>query len=97
MNDVLSIGHSSQVARVRRKRLVRTFLGVVGFEPRIPSLEHTCLPTRVQSNAANVDGYRCINSILLNVLTKGQGGAILPVEDTNLEELGKIGDGTNKE
>ena len=26
-------------------------LGVVGFEPRTPSLEHICLPTRVQSNA----------------------------------------------
>ena len=26
-------------------------VGVVGFEPRTPSLEHTCLPTRVQSNA----------------------------------------------
>ena len=26
-------------------------LGVVGFEPRTPSLEHTSLPTRVQSNA----------------------------------------------
>ena len=25
--------------------------GVVGFEPRTPSLEYTCLPTRVQSNA----------------------------------------------
>ena len=26
-------------------------LGVVGFEFRTPSLEHACLPTRVQSNA----------------------------------------------
>ena len=37
-----------------RKRATKTFgknLGVVGFEPRTPSLEHRCLPTRVQSNA----------------------------------------------
>ena len=31
--------------------MLGTNLGVVGFEPRTPSLEHTCLPTRVQSNA----------------------------------------------
>ena len=37
-----------------RQRAAKAFgknLGVVGFEPRPPSLEHTCLPTRVQSNA----------------------------------------------
>ena len=38
-----------------RRRATKTFgkkfLGVVGFEPRTPSLEHMCLPTRVQSNA----------------------------------------------
>ena len=28
-----------------------------------------------------------MNSVLVNVLTKGQGGAILPMEDTNLHEL----------
>ena len=38
---------------------------------------------------SNADGYRCINSVLVNVLTKGQGGAILPMEDTNLQELKK--------
>ena len=50
MNDVPSMGHSSKVAGVRRKRLEKV-LGVVGIEPRTPSLEHMCLPTRVQSNA----------------------------------------------
>ena len=30
---------------------VGTCLGVLGFEPRTPSLEHMCLPTRVQSTA----------------------------------------------
>ena len=30
---------------------------------------------------SNANGYRCINSILVNVLTKGQGGAILPMWD----------------
>ena len=30
---------------------------------------------------------RCINSVLVYVLTKGQGGAILPMEDTNPQEL----------
>ena len=33
---------------------------------------------------SNADGDRCINSLLVNVLTKGQGGAILPMEGTNL-------------
>ena len=50
MNDVPSMGHSSKVASVRRKRLLN-ILGVVGFEPRTLSLKHTLLPTRVQSNA----------------------------------------------
>ena len=39
---------------------------------------------------SDADGDRCINSVLVNVLTKGQGGAILPMEDTNLQELKKI-------
>ena len=38
---------------------------------------------------SNADGYRCTNSVLVNVLTKGQGRAILPMEDTNLRELKK--------
>ena len=46
---------------------------------------------------SNADGYRCIDSILVSVLTKGQGGAILPMEDTNLQELKKIENGTNRE
>ena len=46
---------------------------------------------------SNADGDRCINSVLVNVLTKGQGGAILPMEDTNLQELKKIENVTNRE
>ena len=46
---------------------------------------------------SNADGYRCINSVLVNVLTKGQGGAILPMEDTNLQELNKIENVTGRE
>ena len=38
-----------------------------------------------------------MNSDLVNVLTKGQGGAIIPMEDTNLQELKKIENVTNKE
>ena len=38
-----------------------------------------------------------MNSILVNVLTKGQGGAILPMEGTNLQELKRIEHVTNKE
>ena len=38
-----------------------------------------------------------MNSVLVNVLTKGQGGAILPTEDTNLQELKKIENATNRE
>ena len=46
---------------------------------------------------SNADGYRCRNNTLVNVLTKGQGGAILPMEDTNLQELKKIENVTNRE
>ena len=38
---------------------------------------------------SNADGNTCINSVLVNVLTKGQGGAILPMEGTKLQELKK--------
>ena len=38
-----------------------------------------------------------MNSVLVNVLTKGQGGAILPMEDTNLQELKKIENVTKRE
>ena len=38
---------------------------------------------------SNADGHRCINSGLVNVRTKGQGEAILLIEDTNLQELKK--------
>ena len=46
---------------------------------------------------SDADGDRCINSVLVNVLTKGQGGAILPMEGTNLPELKKIENVTNRE
>ena len=46
---------------------------------------------------SNADGYRCINSNSLNVLTKGQGGGILPMEDTKLQELKKMENETNRE
>ena len=46
---------------------------------------------------SNADGYRCINSFLVNVLTKGQGGATLPMEGTNLQELKKRENVTNRE
>ena len=45
----------------------------------------------------NADGYRCINSVLVNVLTKGHGGAILPMEGTKLQELEKMENGSNRE
>ena len=38
-----------------------------------------------------------MNSLLVNILTKGQGGAILPMEDTNLQEMNKMENGTNRE
>ena len=46
---------------------------------------------------SGADGDRCINSVLVNVLTKGQGGAILPMEDTDLQELKKKENVTNRE
>ena len=38
-----------------------------------------------------------MNSVSVYVLTKGQGGAILSMEDTNLKELEKIENVTNRE
>ena len=46
---------------------------------------------------SNADGDRCVNSVLVSVLTKGQGGAILAMEGTKLQELKKIENGTNRE
>ena len=46
---------------------------------------------------SNADGYRCIKNVLVNVLTKGQGGAILLMEDTNPQELEKIENVTSRE
>ena len=46
---------------------------------------------------SKADGDRCINSVLVNVLTKGQGGAILSMEGTNLQELRSKENGTNRE
>ena len=45
----------------------------------------------------NADGQRCIYSDLVNVLTKSQGGAILLVECTKIQELEEIENGTNRE
>ena len=69
----------------------------MGFEPRTPSLENICLPIRVQIERSNANGYCCINSVSVYVLTKGQGGAILPMEDTNLQELEKKENVTDRE
>ena len=38
-----------------------------------------------------------MSSVLVNVLTKGQGGAILSMEETNLRELKNIENETNRE
>ena len=38
-----------------------------------------------------------MNSVLVYVPTKGQDGAILPMEDTNLQELEKIENVTDRE
>ena len=46
---------------------------------------------------SNADGDGCINSGLVNLLTKGQGGAILPKEGTKLQDSKKIENGTNRE
>ena len=46
---------------------------------------------------SDADGDRCINSLSINVLTKGQGGAKLQMEDTNLQELIKKENVTNRE
>ena len=38
---------------------------------------------------SNANGERCINCVSVNVLTKAQGRAILPMEGTKLQELKK--------
>ena len=38
-----------------------------------------------------------MNSVLVNFLAEGQGGAVLPMEDTNLQEVEKIENVTNRE
>ena len=75
-------------ANVRQK-----FRGKSSLNPGPLSLECACLSTRVQWKA---DGHRCINSVLVNVLTKGEGGAILPMEGRNIEEMRKIKHVTNR-
>ena len=45
---------------------------------------------------SNADGHRCISSVSVNDLTKGGGGAILPMEGTNLQELKTIENVTNR-
>ena len=85
MNDVPSKGHSSKVAGVRRKLLEKVW-GEWDLNPGLPN-----------AGRSNADGYRCINSVFVYVLTKGQGGAILPMEDTNPQELEKIENGTSRE
>ena len=52
-------------------------------------------PGTVQRSNADCDCS--INSNLVNVLTKGRGHAILPIEGTNLKELKKIENETNRE
>ena len=46
---------------------------------------------------SNADVHRCINSVLVSVLTKGQGGAILLMECTKLQERKTNENATNRE
>ena len=81
------------------QRAAKTFgknLEVVGFEPRTPS-QADMLAYQGTVERSNAEGYRCINSVLVNVLTKGQGQAILLMEGTKLQELKEIENGTNRE
>ena len=45
---------------------------------------------------SKADGYRCIYSVLVKVVTKGQGAATLLMECTKLQELKKIENVTNR-
>ena len=95
MNDVPSKGHSSKVAGVRRKLLEKVW-GQWELNPGLP-VQSTCVCPLGYSRTLYADGYRRINSVFVNVPTKGQGGAILPMEDTNPQELEKIENGTSRE
>ena len=89
------MGHSSKVGSVRRKPLVKFGGSGVGTQDSLPRAHMLAHQGTVERS--NADGYRRINGVLVNVLTKGQGGAILQMEDTNLQELKKIENGTNRE
>ena len=45
---------------------------------------------------SNAKGYCCINSVLVDVLAKGQSGAIPSMKGTNFEGLKKIGNETDR-
>ena len=79
--------------------LPKTFgknFGVEGMEPRTSSLVLTWLCTRVWSIPFNANCLHCIKSVLVNVLTKVQGGAILQTEYTKLQELKKFEKESNR-
>ena len=46
---------------------------------------------------SNADDHRCMNSVLGKNVTNGHGGGILPMEDTNHQELKKMENVTNRE
>ena len=45
---------------------------------------------------SNADGKRCMNSVSVSVLTKGQGGAILLMDCTKLQGLKNVGNVSNR-
>ena len=94
MYDVTKEGHSSKVAGVQAKLLV-TIWGKRGWNPG-PFPWSTHGDPLTYGWSLNAKGGRCINSVLVNILTKGRGGAILPMEGTNLYELKKIGNKTDR-
>ena len=82
------MGHSSKVAT----EFVGSGVSTQGSLPRVHMLAHYGTIER-----SNADGDRCISSVLVNDLTKGQSGATLAMEGTKPRELKKIEHGTNRE
>ena len=68
-----------------------TGVGTQGLLPRAHMDNHKGMVDR-----SNAKGRRCTNRALVNVVTKGHGGAILPMKGASLQELKKIGNGTER-
>ena len=67
------------------QKVGRRAVGTQDFLPRAHMVNHYGM-----IDHSNAIGHRYINGLLVNILTKGQGRAIVPMKVTKLQELKKI-------